>query len=141
MPVYLIRAGERGPVKIGFSDDIVSRMVKMQADNHERLTILRRLKGGLLEEAMLHERFADNWLHGEWFSFTRAMLDDLGLQDVEISPEDVTKALRELAVAARASATHRPPAPEPTDAEKARRTERLRALVAISEEAREPESA
>jgi DNA-binding XRE family transcriptional regulator len=82
MPVYLIRAGEHGPVKIGFSEDVEFRMVKMQADNHERLVLLRIFEGGSLDEASLHVRFADNHLHGEWFSFTAQMLGDVGLQEI-----------------------------------------------------------
>jgi len=92
--IYMIRAGVHGPVKIGFSDDVVLRMVKMQADNHERLVLLRMFEGGALDEAALHMRFADNHLHGEWFGFTRAMLADVGLVEIvqavevkEILPE------------------------------------------------------
>lgn len=84
MPVYIIRAGEHGPCKIGFSNNVVLRLVKMQADNHERLTVLRIFEGGTAEEAQLHALFADNRLHGEWHSFTKAMLGDVGL--VEILP-------------------------------------------------------
>lgn len=82
MPVYMVRAGEHGPVKIGFSDNVALRLVKMQADNHERLTILRIFAGGPTEEALFHERFADQHLHGEWHSFTKAMLGDLGLVEL-----------------------------------------------------------
>ena len=82
MPVYMIRAGEHGPVKIGFSDDVAGRLTKMQADNHERLTVLRIFEGCALDEASLHERFSDNWLHGEWHGFTAAMLGDVGLVEI-----------------------------------------------------------
>jgi len=83
MPVYLIRAGEHGPVKIGFSEDVTLRLTKMQADNHERLSVLRLLVGAQPEEALLHDRFANHHLHGEWYSYSRLMLGDLGLLDVE----------------------------------------------------------
>ena len=81
MPVYMVRAGEHGPVKIGFSDNVALRLVKMQTDNHERLTILRIFEGGPTEEELLHERFADQHLHGDWHSFTDAMLGDVGLSE------------------------------------------------------------
>jgi meiotically up-regulated gene 157 (Mug157) protein len=98
MPVYLIRAGDHGPVKIGWSDNVALRLVKMQADNHERLTVLRLFAGGLAEEEMLHERFADNWLHGEWFAFSKAMLGDLRLERIGApTPESITNGLRKLA--------------------------------------------
>ena len=87
MPVYLIRAGESGPVKIGWSADVVGRLVKMQADNHERLRVLRLFEGGETEERGLHERFADLHIRGEWFSYSRGMLDDLGIREIEIAPK------------------------------------------------------
>ena len=85
MPIYMIRAGRKGLVKIGYSEDIVARMVKMQADNHERLILLRKFEGGKAEEALLHQRFADSSQHGEWFSFTKAMLGDVGLAEIKPS--------------------------------------------------------
>ena len=82
MPVYMIRAGQHGPVKIGYSDEVTLRLVKMQADNHERLQILRLFEGGEADEAVLHERFSDSRLHGEWFGFTKQMLGDVGLVEI-----------------------------------------------------------
>ena len=92
MPVYMVQAGEHGPVKIGFSADVALRLVKMQADNHQRLTVLRIFQGAVAEEAALHTLFADNRLHGEWFSFTKAMMGDVGL--MEILPEPVAVPVR-----------------------------------------------
>ena len=82
MPVYMIRAGENGPVKIGYAEHVALRLVKMQADNHERLTILRIFEGGQTEEAALHLLFADLRLNGEWFGFSRKMLGDVGLREI-----------------------------------------------------------
>ncbi len=96
MPVYLIRAGEHGPVKIGHTDNLPSRLSKMQIDNHERLTVLRIFAGAEAEEAALHLRFDANWLHGEWFSFTTAMLGDVGL--VEIITEPATETVEDFRV-------------------------------------------
>lgn len=88
MPVYMIRAGEHGPVKIGHSDNIPLRMVKMQADNHERLRLVRSLVGGEEVECELHGKFAHHHLHGEWFSFSRKMLGDLGHKEYPDHEED-----------------------------------------------------
>ena len=82
MPVYMVRAGEHGPVKIGFADRMEGRLVKMQADNHERLVVLRLFVGGRDEEALLHQRFSELHLHGEWHSFSKAMLGDVGLTEL-----------------------------------------------------------
>ncbi len=134
MPVYLIRAGNKGPVKIGYSDDVAVRLSKIQADNHERLTILRLLEGGVPEEAMLHAKFADDWLHGEWFTFSKAMLGDLGLQEAAMftTPEAITKALRKLARDSRAAAALRPPEPPPTAAQEALLSARYKQLAAVT---------
>lgn len=82
MPVYMIRQGERGPVKIGVAKDVVRRLETMQTGNHERLTLLRTFEGDTAEERRLHRQFADHRLSGEWFSFTKAMLGDVGLVEV-----------------------------------------------------------
>lgn len=92
MPVYLARAGEDGPVKIGYADDPQRRLVDLQVGNHLRLSLLRLFEGGETEERILHIRFADLRLRGEWFSFSRAMLGDLGLTEIieetaEVEPE------------------------------------------------------
>lgn len=81
MPVYLIRAGETGPVKIGHGKDVLRRLANLQIGSSEKLTLLRVLVGGADEEAALHHRFRHLHARGEWFSFTPDMLGDLGLVD------------------------------------------------------------
>lgn len=83
MPVYMIRAGESGPVKIGHSTDPQARLAALQTAHFERLRIIRLLVGGEAEEAALHLRFADQHLRGEWHSFSRLMLGDVGIPDFE----------------------------------------------------------
>lgn len=90
MPVYIIRAGEHGPVKIGFAEDVRLRLTKMQADNHERLTVLRVLVGGQQEESELHLRFAAQRMRGEWFEFSPELLGDLGIPD-EVQAVEATE--------------------------------------------------
>lgn len=87
MPVYMVRAGENGPVKIGFTrNDMAERLAALQANNHERLTILRTFAGGRMEELRLHRRFAQHHIHGEWFAFTEDMLGDLDPGEFACSP-------------------------------------------------------
>ncbi|HEY6254511.1 MAG TPA: GIY-YIG nuclease family protein [Xanthobacteraceae bacterium] len=83
MPVYMIQAGgEHGPVKIGVTDDVEKRLIGMQTGNHQRLVVLRLFEGGAAEERLLHERFADHRLDGEWFSFSKQMLSDVELTEM-----------------------------------------------------------
>lgn len=87
MPVYMIRAGETGPVKIGYSVYPWGRLAELQVAHYETLRIVRLFEGGEPEEASLHIRFADLYLRGEWHSFSRLMMGDVGL--VEIKPEAI----------------------------------------------------
>ena len=88
MPVYMIRAGETGPVKIGHSNDPIGRLVELQVGHYEKLRIIRLFDGGEAEEATLHVRFADLHIRGEWHAFSRLMLGDVGLAEViPITPD------------------------------------------------------
>jgi hypothetical protein len=83
MPVYMIRAGHTGPVKIGHSNDPGGRLTEFQVAHYEKLRLIRVFEGGEAEEAMLHARFADVHIRGEWHSFSRLMLTDLGLTEID----------------------------------------------------------
>jgi hypothetical protein len=72
MPVYFLRAGEHGPVKIGVADDVAGRQRELQCGNHEILTLLRAVDGGRAHEAWLHRQFVR--VRGEWFQFDERML-------------------------------------------------------------------
>lgn len=89
MPVYMIRAGENGPVKIGHSQFPDIRLGQLQISHWERLSIIRLFEGGETEEAVLHARFADLHIRGEWHSFSRLMLADLGLIELPLKSEPV----------------------------------------------------
>jgi hypothetical protein len=78
MPVYLIRSGSDGLVKIGFSKTVHKRLTKMQVGSPDKLTVLRILDGGKELEAALHARFKSYRVRGEWFTFSEDMLGDLG---------------------------------------------------------------
>lgn len=82
--MYLIRAGEMGLVKIGFSDSVHARLVKIQSDTPQKLTILRILDGGRELEKTLHARFADHRERGEWFRFHPGMMGDLHADDLSL---------------------------------------------------------
>lgn len=88
MPVYLIRAGENGPVKIGYSADPVGRLAELQISHYETLRIIRLLDGGEVEEAGLHLRFSDLHLRGEWHSFSRLMMGDVGLVETVVNKSE-----------------------------------------------------
>jgi DNA-binding transcriptional regulator YdaS (Cro superfamily) len=82
MPVYIIRAGEAGPVKIGHAADPQQRLGDLQVAHWERLTIIRLFVGGMADERVLHVRFSAHVIRGEWFNFTPEMMGDLGLEEI-----------------------------------------------------------
>lgn len=67
-PVYFVKANHSHLVKIGVSENPASRFKGLQAASPEPLTLLGVTEGGGRElEKSLHERFADDRSHGEWF--------------------------------------------------------------------------
>lgn len=84
MAVYMIRAGENGPVKIGRSQYPYSRVRSLQVSHWETLKIIRIFAGEEDEESKLHSMFSDQHIRGEWHHFSLAMLGDVGLADMPI---------------------------------------------------------
>jgi hypothetical protein len=66
--VYFIMEAETRRIKIGFSNDPVSRRDGMQTGNSQELIILGSFKGTRKDETILHERFSDFLVRGEWFA-------------------------------------------------------------------------
>lgn len=83
MAVYAIQAGDNGPVKLGYGN-AEARLADLQIAHWQELRIIRLWEGGEAEERILHARFADLRLRGEWFSFSRAMLGDVGLTVIAV---------------------------------------------------------
>lgn len=84
--VYVARAGNR--VKIGRAGNIWRRLSQMQGHCPYRLQLLAVLPGGADEETALHQAFADEHLHGEWFSLSARMQDWLRGGSVPPGGED-----------------------------------------------------
>lgn len=74
MPVYLIRAGEDGPIKIGHGKNPAARRSHLQGGSSQTLILLGILPGSKPEEQELHRRFDSDHIRGEWFRFNPAML-------------------------------------------------------------------
>lgn len=74
MAVYFIRAGEDGPVKIGYAGEPKRRMRSLQSGNWIRLHLIRELPGDLATERFFHELYADRRRAFEWYEFCPSML-------------------------------------------------------------------
>lgn len=65
--VYFIQQGDAGPIKIGFSRDVDSRLIHLQTASPDPLRLLAKLRGGKKHERKLHATFAAHHQRGEWF--------------------------------------------------------------------------
>lgn len=63
---YFIGA-EHGPIKIGVSRHLESRLRDLQCASPYRLAILASVDGGFVSERRFHAKFAAHRLQGEWF--------------------------------------------------------------------------
>jgi hypothetical protein len=82
--VYYIQAEEGGPVKIGKTLQMYSRLQSLQGMSPQKLRLLA-VEPNFLEiggdtESLRHKRFEKNRLHGEWFTPTQDMLDFLNTE-------------------------------------------------------------
>lgn len=80
--VYFIQAGDRGPIKIGWSCEVSRRLAELQTANASRLVLLGFIPGTQALERAWHERFAEDRLEAEWFRPSQVLLDAIA----EISP-------------------------------------------------------
>lgn len=73
MTVYLVRAGENGPVKIGRTANVPARMQQLQVGHPEPLALIRTVDGGAGVETWFHRKFSADHIRGEWFRFSPDM--------------------------------------------------------------------
>jgi hypothetical protein len=72
--VYFIKpVGLNGPVKIGLSSNPTRRLAEFGAWSPIPLEIIGTIPGTWADEQYLHECFADDHLHGEWFCYSDAL--------------------------------------------------------------------
>ena len=64
--VYFVQSSD-GYVKIGTTRHIKSRVGKIQVDNHMRIKLIGKMKGGFDLELKLHLKFKRYRKRGEWF--------------------------------------------------------------------------
>lgn len=66
--VYAIQAGDGGPVKIGWTTDLRSRICDLQVANPEKLSVALSFPGTQADEMALQRRCRQHHIRGEWFS-------------------------------------------------------------------------
>jgi hypothetical protein len=65
--IYFVQTGD-GPIKIGITDDLQSRLTSLQTGSPYPLKLLTYISGGMAMEKKLHEMFRKSNIGGEWFS-------------------------------------------------------------------------
>ena len=78
--VYFIQEGifrGEGPIKIGYSRNVESRLTNLQMGSSKELFLLGTLRGGRELEGKLHSRFNEYRLRGEWFSWCETFYRDI----------------------------------------------------------------
>mgnify|MGYP001472992012 CR=1 FL=1 len=72
--LYFLRAGQDGPVKIGFTSRPTQRFSALSGSNPSGLILLRMDEGNRANEKWLHEYFSHKHIRGEWFVYDQEML-------------------------------------------------------------------
>ena len=70
MAVYWIRAGEAGPIKVGYAINPAARLKLLQTGSYLPLSLIRVESGDRTTEAALHQHYRLKRVHGEFFMLT-----------------------------------------------------------------------
>lgn len=90
MPVYFIRSGDTGPVKIGWTDDVEKRRKNLQTAHPGPLRVVRVIQCRRGTETWLKQHYKPARLYGEWFAFSPEMLT-IEPPDLDIRPRQEPK--------------------------------------------------
>lgn len=74
--IYFVQAVDGGPVKIGWverPDGLSKRLVTLQCGNPRKLRVCGTRPGRMSDEKLLHLRFAEQRIRGEWFEVTPSL--------------------------------------------------------------------
>ena len=71
--IYAIQAGD-GPIKIGKSRKVSSRLKELQVSSHLDLKLLAECNWHDQNEVILHEYLKDSYIRGEWFDPTEKVM-------------------------------------------------------------------
>lgn len=65
--VYLIEAGDDGPIKIGWTISTESRLRMLQEGSAAKLRLIASTEGHRSDERQLQDLLRDHWIRGDWF--------------------------------------------------------------------------
>jgi len=73
--IYLIQNNLEDTFKIGYTNNVKTRLNSLQTGNSTELILLKVIEGTMEEEKKLHDKFKDFKILGEWFSFSEDILN------------------------------------------------------------------
>ena len=82
--IYLIYNRLKNTCKIGTSNNPEKRLIDLQVSNDDQLELLFTKEGSFLEEKLLHEKYKDNLIRGEWFNYVPEMSIDFNGCEIDI---------------------------------------------------------
>lgn len=92
--IYFMQAG-KGPIKIGFSTNIKSRLPEIQRWHPEEIRLLKTVKGRIEGEKDIHRLFREDRIRGEWFKPSDKLMAFInGLQDFYESKKERRRRLK-----------------------------------------------
>ena len=71
--IYFVQAGQKGPIKVGFTGDFLNRFMVLQTGNHEDLRAKCLFPGGRDDETAIHLMLRKTRVRGEWYRESSAM--------------------------------------------------------------------
>lgn len=75
--VYFIQGESGGPIKIGYTQDIKSRLTSLQTGCPETLKLLLAIPGKIADEQKIHAELDPYRMRGEWFSPSDGVLEKM----------------------------------------------------------------
>lgn len=82
--IYFIQAGKSGPIKIGITQNVLTRLSTLQTSHYEKLNLLKLFRGKLDDETNLLKQFKNCNIRGEWFWPTEEIISY-----IDILPSDM----------------------------------------------------
>jgi len=74
MSVYIIQAGDNGPIKIGESSNPCKRLRELQVGNHKILELIWTYDGKY-SELEIHNELHQYKIYGEWFEYNNHVIE------------------------------------------------------------------
>ena len=89
--VYLLQYSDTSPIKIGYSQNPEARAAQMTASMKKKVYLVDKFPAGKPIEQLLHERFADFRLYGEWFEYSPNIIQCLQELRQQSNQNDLNK--------------------------------------------------